>query len=308
MKRFGLLILLMACGSQSDPQRQTSMPVSEAKPNLVVQDLGAVRRPDGKEVLTASQLGASDIASFLPAINDLEPAELSVLLEAVNLTTAACEPCLTDGVSLGSCALRDLPTCSDLPTLIERAYRVAIQGGDIAEVQKAVSFVEPWQDLSGLVGDSSAEVNVVFAVDYLDPFSHRAWAPWTTLLAEYGSALEIHILHVPQDRHPGSVDFARHVLSRGKSEQAYAMHLAIMAAGETPELPQLDSNDQGMELIEGDGLEAALKTHQALAEKLQVDSTPVVWINGYRLSGQRKIALLQQFVDLALADGRNQEL
>jgi hypothetical protein len=308
MKRFGLLILLMACGSESDPQRQRSTPVSQAKPNLVALDLAAIHRPDGKEVLTASQLSAADISRFLPAINDLQPTELSVLLEAVNLTTAACEPCLTDGVSLGSCALRALPTCSDLPTLIQRAFRVAIQGGDLAEVQKAVSFVEPWQDLSELVGDSNAEVHVVFAVDYLDPFSHRAWTPWVTLMAEYGDALKVHILHLPQDRHPGSKDFARRVLSAGESEQAQAMHMAIMAAGETPNLAQFDSKDPDMDLVKGDALAAALKKHHALAQKLQVDSTPVVWINGYRLSGQRKIALLQQFVDLALADGRNQEL
>ena len=109
VKRFGLLILLMACGSQPEPQRQTSTLVSQSKPNLVVQDLGAIHRPDGKEVLTASQLSAADIAPFLPTIDDLQPTELSVLLDAVNLTTAACEPCLTDGVSLGSCALRALP-------------------------------------------------------------------------------------------------------------------------------------------------------------------------------------------------------
>jgi len=282
MIRFGLVFLLMACGSPAEPQREMSSMVSESNPNLVAQDLGGVRRPDGKAVLTASQLGAKNLASFLPAIADLQASELLVLLDAVNLTTAACEPCMDEGVSLGSCALRDFPSCANLPILIQRAFRVAIQGGDLAEVQQAVSFVEPWQDLSALVGDSQAPVNVVFAVDYLDPFSRRAWAPWQALAKEYGDALGLHVLHVPSSRHPGAAQAAVEVLKGSKA---------------APFGPAVVKN----------GAELSLKDHQALAARLQIDATPVVWINGYRLSGERKIDLLQRFVDLALADGQNEE-
>jgi hypothetical protein len=282
MNRLGLVFLLMGCGSTAEPEREMSSMVNESAPNLVAQDLGAIRRPDGKAVLTASQLGAKDLASFLPAIGDLQPSELPVLLDAVNLTTAACEPCMDEGVSLGSCALRDFPSCANLPTLIQRAFRGAIQGGDLGEVQQTVSFVEPWQDLSALVGDSQAEVNVVYAVDYLDPFSRRAWAPWLELAKEYGDALGFYAFHVPSPRHPGADQMAADVLKGSK---------------EAPFGPAVVKNGEGL----------SLKDHQALAAKLQIDATPVVWINGYRLSGERKIDLLQRFVDLALADGQNEE-
>lgn len=282
MIRLGWLLLLMGCGSSTEPQREMSTPVSGSEPNLVAQDLGAIYRPDGKEVLTGSQLTAQDLAAFLPAIGDLEAAELAVLLDAVNLTTAACEPCMQGGVSLGSCALRNLSTCANLPTLLSRAFRAAIQGGDLSEVQQAVSFVEPWQDVSELVGDSAAPVHVVFAVDYLDPFSERAWAPWTELKKEYKEALSFHLLHVPSARHAGAEKRAVDVI-----QGTMAPPFGPTSKKNHPELN--------------------LKDHQRIAARLQVDATPVAWVNGYRVSGQRKIGLLQQFVDLGLADGQNEE-
>jgi hypothetical protein len=282
LKRLGWLVLLVACGSTTEPQREMSTPVSGSEPNLVVQDLGAIRRPDGKKVLTGSQLTAKDLATFLPAMGDLSPAELAVLLDAVNLTTAACEPCMQDGTSLGSCALRNLSSCANLPTLLQRAFRAAIQGGDLSEVQQAVSFVEPWQDVSALTGDSAAPVRVVFAVDYLDLFSQRAWAPWADLKKEYKEAISFHLLHVPSPRHAGAEKIATDV---------------IRGAHAPPFGPTLGKSQPGLNL----------KAHQEIAARLHVDATPVVWINGYRVSGQRKVGLLQLFVDLGLADGQNEE-
>jgi hypothetical protein len=302
------MFLLMACGGASEPTRLQSSAAEGEKSAPVILDLGAVHRPDGKTVLTGSQLGADSLAAFLPEIEDLEDAELAVLLDAVNLTTAACEPCLNEGVSLGSCALRSHPSCSNLPTLIQRAFRIAIQGGDLAEAQAAIGFVEPWQELPRLGGDLKAEVLVTFAVDYLDPFSHRAWAPWVTLQKEYGDALQFQLLHVPHSRHAGAGDFAELVFQAGMAGKALGMHEAIIAGGEQPDLAVLSAHS----LLEAVALEKAeitkgLSEHKALAARLGVDSTPVVWINGYRLSGQRDIGILQRFVDLALADRPNEE-
>ena len=49
---------------------------------------------------------------------------------------------------------------------------------------------------------------------------------------------------------------------------------------------------------------SAMSVHKELVKRLGVDATPVAWINGYRLSGQREISILQRFVDLALIDVR----
>jgi len=269
-------------------------------------DLGSVKRPDGKAVLTASKLDAAMIQAFVPDIGSLKAPEQKVLLDAVNQTTAPCSPCLEDGVSLGSCALMEWETCPTLPALMHRAYRVAIQGGSLGEAQAAISMVEPWQDVPLLDRERSGEVLVTFAVDYLDPFSHRAWKPWEALSAEYGDAVQIQLLHAPQSRHAGADAFSELVLQAGTHQKAMEMHRAILEVGEEPLLESVKKQDvlSAGELPISEGAKNAMKTHTELVKRLGVDATPVVWINGYRLSGQREIGILQRFVDLALIDVR----
>ena len=108
MRVLGLVVFLMGCRGSSEPTRLQSSEASSDKSAPVVMDLGSVHRPDGKEVLTASMLDAKALEPFLSGIGDLEAEELEVLLQAVNRTTASCEPCQSQGQSLGACALQEL--------------------------------------------------------------------------------------------------------------------------------------------------------------------------------------------------------
>ena len=145
---------------------------------------------------------------------------------------------------------------------------------------------------------------MTFAVDYLDPFSHRAWKPWATLKQEYGDALSLQLLHLPHQRHQGAEDLAGLVL---QASDPIAMHEAILEGGESPDLKALQKHPL-VQTGNADSARAQLEVHRALANRLEVDSTPVVWVNGYRISGQREIGILQRSVDLALADKQDQGL
>ena len=306
MKCWWMLLGCLACGSQSESPKKSSPVGSGEEAFPVMIDLGTVKRPDGKAVLTASKLDAAAIQPFLPDIAKLDVAEEKVLLDAINQTTAPCSPCLEDGISLGSCTLMQWETCPTLPTLMHRAYRVAIQGGTLAEAQAVISMVEPWEDVPLLANKRTGEVLVTLAVDYLDPFSHRAWKPWAALSAEYGDAIQIQLLHAPQSRHAGAESFAELVLQAGTYQKDTEMHLAILRAGEEPVLESVKK--QGVLSAEeqpiSQAAKNAMKTHSDVVKRLGVDATPVAWINGYRLSGQREISILQRFVDLALIDVR----
>lgn len=303
MVRFTLMITLFACGSDSENSalRATSVPVAESP---VALDLGGLRRPDGKEPLIASQLRLEDIAQWVPGAGDLEPGEVQVLLDAVNQTTAACEPCMTEGMSLGACAKRWLSSCTNLPSLISRAFRVAIQGGDLDQAQQAISFVEPWQPVQSKAAEDN-KVHVTFVVDYRDPFSHGAWQAWEALEKDYGDSLEFSVLHLPQERHEDAREISLLALRARQAGKELAFHRAVMAAGErTPvaDIEGMTSLWEGVPELESAVAEQLLSRDGNTLRELGVETTPVVWVNGYRVSGQRSVGVLQRFVDLALAD------
>ena len=306
MKKLIVFVLwIAACGGETEPQvlRSSSEPVVSTP---VAMDLGAVRRPDGKSVLRASHLRLSDLTKWVSGTDDLNVDEEQVLLDAVNQTTAACEPCMSEGMSLGSCLQRALASCTNLPTLVQRAFRVAIQGGELSEAQQAISFVEPWQELPAQ--DTSAEgVSVTLAVDYLDPFTHRAWKSWQVLKAEYGDALRFQFLHAPHERHTGADELSKLALKARILGKEMAFHEAVMAAGESPKLKELrelplfkEKSEYEVELQQR--LDPLLLENISDVNRLGVDSTPIAWVDGYRVSGLRSVDVLQRFVDLALAD------
>ena len=134
---------------------------------------------------------------------------------------------MTEGVSLGSCLKRDAAKCPVLVDLLKRAFRVAIQGGDLAELQRNVGLVEPWQAVPLLKGEKRSEVLVTYAVDYLDPFSHRAWAPWEELLGEYGEAIEVQFLQLPHARHQGAETIALLALQAASVGRSLEFHREV---------------------------------------------------------------------------------
>ena len=303
MHRLALFSVFFACGSDSDPSmlRSSSEPVAKSP---VAMDLGGLQRPDGKEPLTASQLRLEDLAPWVPNASDLTDREAQVLLDAVNQTTAACEPCMTEGMSLGACLNRGLPSCSNLPTLAHRAFRVAIQGGDLDQAQAAISFVEPWQDL-GPTSSEGDPVAVVFAVDYRDPFSHRAWKVWEALALDYGESLEFQFLHLPQERHEGAQELALLAMKARNAGREIEFHRAAMEAGEAvsaENISEVTDLWEGVSEVSTAAAESLLAEDTQKLARLGVSSTPVVWVDGYRVSGQRDIAIIQRFVDLTLAD------
>ena len=302
MVRNALFLSLLACGGESETSslRSSSEPVTKAP---VAMDLGGIQRPDGKEPLTASQLRLEDLAAWLPDHGELMESEAQVLLDAVNHTTAACEPCMTEGMSLGACLKRALPSCSNLPTLAQRAFRVAIQGGDLAQAQEAISFVEPWQPLA--VAGGGEAVHVTLAVDYLDPFSHRGWKAWETMEKDYGESLQYRLIQLPHERHEGSREFALMAMRARSAGNELEFHRAVMAAGEGVTAKAISEQIalwSTIPEIEASEAESLLAKDSQLLSDLNVDSTPVVWVDGYRVTGPRGVSTLQRFVDLALAD------
>ena len=267
-------------------------------------DLGGIQRPDGKEPLTASQLRLEDLAAWLPDHGELMESEAQVLLDAVNLTTAACEPCMTEGMSLGACLKRALLSCSNLPALAQRSFRVAIQGGDLTQAQSAISFVEPWQAPS-LHPTEDGAVPVTFVVDYKDAFSHRAWAAWEALGKDYSDSLSFRLIHLPHERHSGSRELAHMAMRARSAGKEMEFHRLVMEQGEKVEpglVSQLSSFWSDIPELSEQESETLLAEDAETLVALGVDSTPVVWVDGYRVSGQREVSVIQRFVDLALAD------
>ena len=110
--------------------------------------------------------------------------------------------------------------------------------------------------------------------------------------------------HLPHERHEGARELAELALLARGLKQELAFHEAVMAAGEKPELAALKAHPLlagASENSEG-GVAKILEVDEARLAELGVDSTPVAWIDGYRVTGQRDVAVLQRFVDLALAD------
>ena len=164
------------------------------------------------------------------------------------------------------------------------------------ELQRNVGLVEPWQSVRSQE-ETRSRVLVTYAVDYLDPLVTGMGAgrsclgnmamPLMCSFADPACEAPGCRNHRPVGPSSCFCGSLSGISPRGLAlgENPNRMQWPSLAACRTPRFSQ-----------------GALEEHRRISEGLDVDSTPIVWINGYRLMGVRQLALLQHYVDLALAD------
>ena len=300
-----LLLWVGACNSPDDVLRST--PVGEAAENLVAVDMVRGQRPDGRSVLVLGTRTAEEIP--LSGLTELAPGPLSEAMAVLNSTTAPCLPCMTEGVSLADCMVQSHSSCPNLPSLGRRIVRAAAAGEDRHAMQPRVLYAEPWQPTREIgrhvVGPADAPVKLLLVLDPGDPFSARMKDPWIGLAGESGVAISILLL--PRERHLGSREAARAILSAG----AHSWEVLGALLGNTPiDEEALDALASGLglevdswrEARQSTAGERQLQRFEVQARELGAENTPMTWVNGYRIPGVRSLAFLRELVDRDLAD------
>lgn len=180
-------------------------------------------------------------------------------------------------------------------------------------------------DLQGrpVRGDASAKVVIVNYDDFQCPFCARMHSVFPTLLESYGNKIKVIYKDYPLvEIHPWAMhaaidanclgeqngaaywDFADYVHANGKSiagrSQQEAFNNLDNAAGDQANKYHLDTAKVQACIKKQD--DTAVRASMAEGDKLGVDSTPTLFINGERLSGVQTDEQMHAIIDRALVD------
>ena len=172
-------------------------------------------------------------------------------------------------------------------------------------------------------GDASAKVVIVNYDDFQCPFCARMHSEFPSLLQAYGNKIKVIYKDYPLvEIHPWAMhaaidanclgeqnggaywDFADYVHANGKTiagkSQQEAFNNLDNAAGDQANKYHLDMSKVQACLKKQD--DTAVRASMAEGDKLGVDSTPTLFVNGERLSGVQSDDQMRAIIDRALVE------
>lgn len=266
------LLAAVACG-ESTPTTLSSTPVpSEPTQRVaVLKQPNELIRPDGRKPLTVGTATTLPVQGFEQLEGDPEV----VALAACNQTTAPCPTCMDEGVALSACL--QVEGCENVPALLELAVRLAGEGQGYLQVQERLEWEDPWFLIPGTELPSRGEGRVLtVALDYESPFSAQAWAVLSSL-----EEVQLQLLPWWGEERLLAPDAAAALASLA---DPWPLHEALLAQPLTAERLQKLIQEHGAEPDRG---RDEAHRRAALAAQLGVRGSPTVFLEGYRLRGQR---------------------
>ena len=168
-----------------------------------------------------------------------------------------------------------------------------------ARVAMPIAGTEP------IWGTRTAALTWVFFGDLECPYTRRAWRALELAKASFGDDLRIVFRHRPLREHPNAENAARVLagLARRKGSQAFFDVLHRVVQGDdtldekrlTSELAAAGFGDLKLAELSRAGV-AAVLADQQLAGQFAVKSTPLSFLNGQAVDGERSLAELVQLL------------
>lgn len=231
-----------------------------------------VLRPDGRKALSLGTSTELDV----PGFDALEGEARNIALAVANQTTGPCPSCLDGGVALSVCE------CEASGALLETVVSMAAEGKGFLEIAERVEWEDPWYALPEGLPTRGEGTPVVVVVDYESPFSRDAEPMWAEL------EVQVHLLPWwNKDREIAPMAAA----AVASLDDPWALHEALLAEPLTADRVRALATEHGADLKVG---EAEAQRRKELAEEMGVRGAPTVFLDGYRLRGQRPIEFYKE--------------
>lgn len=161
-------------------------------------------------------------------------------------------------------------------------------------------------------GAKNAKVTVVEFSDFQCPYCEEARTLMSTLLARYPDELRVVYRDFPLDQHPEARQAAEAAQCAHEQEQFWPYHDLLFDNPDKLEsnalkqyAQELDLNMEAFNACLASGRsKSIIAQHEKAAEKLGVQGTPAIFLNGIKLIGLLPLPLMQALVDHELAGGK----
>ncbi len=290
----GLALASIACRDRAPTQ---SHPITQQVYASGRQDveLGAIPVP------VTDPVDVPTLTTRFPALSTLSEDARLQTVGVLNLTAAPCVPCW-ESSSLAQCLLVLPPGCENLPTLLDRAVRLAAAGQGVAEIREAIAYGEPW-----VADESAAQTEQVDGELWLAPravFAQRA----LDRLAEVETPQTAWRIRPLVDDAPDATDAALGLLAAEEQGAGRAFLRALAADVSVEDAAAKAGLDMARwQALRGTpALAAQLAEEQVVSRTKGVRTTPVWFVEGYRLRGLQGAESISRLIELAQEDTARQ--
>jgi protein-disulfide isomerase len=158
-------------------------------------------------------------------------------------------------------------------------------------------------------GNAAAPITIVEFSDYQCPFCARVNPTLDRVRQTYGDRVKIVFKDFPLGNHPQAPKAAEAARCAGDQSKYWEMHDALFANQRALEVPALKQTARAIGLdgtafdqcLDSGKWEAAVKSGSALGEKMGVNSTPTLYVNGRAVIGAMPFENFKSIIDEELA-------
>jgi protein-disulfide isomerase len=181
--------------------------------------------------------------------------------------------------------------------------------GAVKVMLEAPRYTVPVADADPVRGHAAAPITIVEFSDYQCPFCARVNPTLAKVRETYGDKVKIVFKDYPLPNHPQAPKAAEAAHCAGDQSKYWEMHDALFANQRALEVPALKQTARAIGL-EGAAFDACLDSgkHAAtvrsgaeLGERMGVNSTPTLYINGRALIGAMPFENFKAIIDEELA-------
>jgi protein-disulfide isomerase len=232
------------------------------------------------------------------------------------------QPCLCGcGFQLAECRVKD-PNCPDSRKLAEVVVAAVKEGRDprqaLAEsdiVKRRLASAKPLEDpipvpIAGAPskGPADARITIVEFSDFECPYCSKAALKVDAILQAYPKDARLVYKHYPLPDHPHAKLAAAAALAAQNQDKFWPMHDKLFANGRklSPEMINGIAKDVGLDVgkfqadVQSAGVKQRLQKDIADGDKVDIQGTPTIFINGKRYNGALELVLIKPVLDAEL--------
>jgi len=181
--------------------------------------------------------------------------------------------------------------------------------GAVKVMLEAPRYIVPISAGDPVRGNAAAPITIVEFSDYQCPFCSRVNPTLAKVLETYGDRVKIVFKDFPLGNHPQAPKAAEAAHCAGEQKKYWEMHDAMFANQRALELPALKQAARAIGLdggsfdqcLDSGKYAATVRAGMELGEKMGVNSTPTLYINGRALIGAVPFENFKQIIDEELS-------
>jgi protein-disulfide isomerase len=185
----------------------------------------------------------------------------------------------------------------------------AKSGGSVKVMLDPPRYTVPTSDEDPVRGNPAAPVTIVEFSDYQCPFCARVNPTLDRVRQTYGDKVKIVFKDFPLGNHPQAPKAAEAARCAGEQSKYWEMHDAMFANQRALDVPALKQTARAIGLngatfdqcLDSGKWAAAVSSGTALGEKMGVNSTPTLYINGRAVIGAMPFENFKAIIDEELA-------